>query len=481
MKLVGLDLGTSGVRYECYGLDGAILSRGRADITEQSCRGWMDAILRAIPKEKGFEDSEEVLLSGQSTSGTAVLVDEYGNEVLRPLMYFERAPEESKKIERLSSVKELAKRGVAISSTSPLPKIVAIREKQPDAFRRVRWVIAPLTWLLHRLRYREDVKWEDVTTDLTNALKFGVDLVKSYLSWYAPVFRDAGIPTHLLPRIVRCGEEIGIAESDFAERLGLRGARIFQGMTDGNAGALAVGCLNENDFGFTCGTTTAVKYVTGTIKMHKAIYYHKHPFEGYLAGAAPVTAGMLDWYAKKIMGITVDEAFTLSERIPPEKEYGFFPQGERSPFNDPELGGSFIKIWPDEIPVEEARGRLFRSIVTGLTFFEHYYIQLFERLFDNKITEAKITGGGTRSPWWNKLRAAIYDIPVKVMEERPGIGALIPAVVSLNLLKREEVVQKLLRVMATYLPDRELKGKYESRKRLFFKSWTMIRKASALG
>ena len=481
VKLVGIDLGTSGVRYECYDLEGNIFSTGRAEIKEQSCKEWLESLQKAIPKDKGFQLSEEVILSAQSTSGTTVIIDDYGNEVIRPFMYFERAPEEIKEVELLKSAQELKKRGSEIAPTSPLPKIIHVKEKYPDRFKRARWIISPTTWLLHKLHYREDERWESVTTDWTNALKFGVDLSGGYPAWYTPVFEDTGVSLSLLPEIVPCGEEIGQAESVFAEKLGLRGSRIFQGMTDGNASALAVGCLRENDFGFSCGTTTAVKYTCNTMKVHKAIYYHKHPFEGYLAGAAPITAGMLDWFARKIMDIEVGEAFKMAEKVEPENEYQFFPQGDRSPFNDPALGASFIKVWPDDISADEARGRFFRSIIIGLTFFEHYYIELFEGLFKNKISEARITGGGTRSSWWNSLRASIFNIPVRVMEERPGIGALIPTVVKLNLLGLGEVIEKLLRVTATYLPDKKVTEKYEKKNREFLKKWETIQSTSHVG
>ncbi|MEM4246364.1 MAG: FGGY-family carbohydrate kinase, partial [Candidatus Bathyarchaeia archaeon] len=345
---------------------------------------------------------------------------------------------------------------------------------------KARWILSPSTWLLYRLCIREGEIWDDVCTDWTNALKFGVDLTQSPPAWHTPIFQETGVSVNLLPKIVPCGSEIGRAESRLAEKIGLRGARIFQGMTDGNASALAVGCLKESDFGFSCGTTTAVKYVCNSMKVHNAIYYHKHPFEGYLAGAAPITAGILDWFAKKVIGIPIEDAFRMAERMPPETECQFYPQGDRSPFNDPKLGASFLGIWPDEASLDETRGRLFRSIVVGLTFFEYYYIQLFETLFDSKIEEVRITGGGTRTPWWNDLRASVYGLPVKVLEERPGIGALIPAVVRLRLLSLEEVTKKLLRVLAVHAPDERLKEKYEDRRKAFLKKWEKLREAYSL-
>jgi len=102
-------------------------------------------------------------------------------------------------------------------------------------------------------------------------------------------------------------------------------------MTDGNASAIATGCVEPGDFGIGCGTTTVPKYVCEELKPHPAIYYHKHrarkhPLRGYLAGAAPVTGGMLDWFSEKVFGISTKEAFSLIEKVKPGEEYRYFPR-----------------------------------------------------------------------------------------------------------------------------------------------------------
>jgi xylulokinase len=481
VRLVGLDLGTSGVRYECYDTNGRILATGRSQVEEETVKEWLTSLKAAIPKRNRPSNSEDIVLSAQGTSGTALLLDEYGNDLFRPLMYYEKDVEQFRKMEKQKSLSSLAQRGVSISVTSPLPKLMGIRTKYPDMFRKVRWILPATSWLLYRLAYTEGEKWVDICTDWTNALKFGVDITREDPSWFHPLFQEAGISIEKLPRIVPCGEELGHARSRLAEELGLKGARIFHGMTDGNATALAVGCMKDGDFGFSSGSATVIKYACNKMKPHRALYYHKHPFGGFLAGAAPVTLSVLKWFAERIMGISVENAFKLADRDDLKQEYLYFPQGDRDPFGDPELGASFLKIWPEDASKERARGKMFRSMVLGLTFLEYYYITLLEELFNHEIPEAKITGGGTRSPWWNKLRASIYGIPVKVMDERPGIGALIPAVMKLKLFKDlKEAQDSLLRVSSMYQPDKELGAKYKGLRDTFLKRWQIVKEASGV-
>lgn len=478
--LIGLDLGTTGVRIECYTVEGEVISSGRASIERQETDHWLEAIehaSRSAITDAVAKDSEK-LLTVQSTSGTAILTDEYGKPIFPPQMYYERAAPEAEELLGLPSTQELSRKGVTISATSPLPKIMRLKRENPEAFRKVRWILSPTTWLLYRLYFPEGQKWVDVATDWTNALKFGEDITLEKPDWFEPLFKDAGVSLELLPRIVECGAYIGEAQNDFASRIGIGKAKLYQGMTDGNAAALAIGCLEEADFGFTCGTTTALKYVSREMKTHKAIYYHKHPFRGYLAGAAPVTAGVLEWFAKKILDVPVAEAMDLAQPIEPGEEPLYFPQGDRSPFYDPSLGASMLKIWPDDIPGEKAKGRLIRAIVTGLTLFESSYIQLFEELFPERISEVKITGGGSRSEWWNQLRATIYQKPVKVIEERPGIGALLPVVIKEEIYETpRDAERKLVKVLSVKQPE-EIPKPYIEMKEKFMERWRLIQQAS---
>lgn len=412
-----------------------------------------------------------------STSGTALLVDEYGKTIFPILMYYEKAVEESEELKNCESVKEIARRGASISSTSPLPKIMRINRSDPDRFREVRWVLPPTSWLLYKLHFKDGEKWENIAVDWTNALKFGEDITHVTPSWFTPVFEDADVSTELLPSIVECGSFIGLAKSDLAEKIGLKGAKLFHGMTDGTASALATGCIETGDFGIGCGTATVPKYVCEEFRPHHTIYYHKHPIKGYLAGAAPVTGGMLEWLSEKICGIPVKEAFFLAEKMKSEEEYMYFPQGDRSPFDDPLLGATLTGLWLEDKPRDEIMGKIFRSVMIGITFLEYYYIVLFERLFNTKIAEVRLTGGGTRSNLWNKMRAAIYERPVKIMNDQVVVGALIPVALKLQLYKdAKEAANTLLKTVEEINPNSEVTLKYISQRDLFMQRWEILRK-----
>ncbi len=281
-----------------------------------------------------------------------------------------------------------------------------------------------------------------------------------------------------MPTLVPCGSPVGLARSRLAKKLGLGKARLYHGMTDGNASALALGCLRTGDVGVGCGTTTFMKFVCETPKPHPAIYYHRHPLYGFLGTAAgPVTGKMLEWLSEKVLGIALETAFSLAERIEPGKEAYYFPPGDRSPFYDPEMGAALIGLWPEDLSKSEVRGEIFRSMLLGTSFLECYYIKLYEGLFKT-VEEVKVIGGGTRSHFWNKMRASVYEKTVKVMEERTTICALMPVALKLRLFKDVgEAADKLLRVTGVVKPDPELTSKYRDWRDDFVARWRKLREA----
>ena len=142
---------------------------------------------------------------------------------------------------------------------------------------------------------KENKIWNDIQTDWTNSLKLGADITKSHPEWIHSIFEEVKIASDfLLPQIVAPGTPMGAAESELAEKLGISNATICQGMTDGTAGSLTMGLLNPNDTGINVGSTTVPKIVVEKkedLPIHPAIYYHRHPIKGYLAGAATGAAG----------------------------------------------------------------------------------------------------------------------------------------------------------------------------------------------
>lgn len=482
IRLIGIELGTSGIRVAVYDMNGTILDAKEVEIKEQTVNEWLNALIKIFPTEMLKEiSSDKKILTVDATSGTMLLVDKYGEPLFPPLMYYEKSKKETvAKLYESESIKEIINGGSKISTTSPLPKIIELRQENPQVFQKVNWIVPSATWLLYTLLLKENKIWTDVQTDWTNSLKLGADITKSRPEWILPIFEEVKIAQELLPQIVPPGTPMGAAESELAEKLGVSNAIICQGMTDGTAGSLTMGLLHPNDTGINAGSTTVPKIVVEKtdLPIHPAIYYHRHPIRGYLAGAATGAAGtFFSWFIEKIIGLPLQEAIPLAEKSEkPGDECLFFPQGDRSPFDDPLMGATFLNMWPNDKASQEARGDLIRGLITGMTLMESTYISIFEELFQ-PISEVKVIGKSTEWPFWNKLRASIYEKPVRIVEEKtPNIGALMPALLQLKLYKSPNDLEKLIPYQTTVDPDLKLVEIYKKKKERFYAQWQTLRK-----
>lgn len=375
-------------------------------------------------------------------------VDRTGEAVADPLMYHETAPEPGERLADTGAFRELADRGVTLGPAAPLAKLARLRERRPSTFEAARWFLDPAAWLTYRLRYPEGEPWRDLRTDWTNARKFGADVLDREPAWFDPAFEAAGVPTDRLPSIAAPGSRVGPAESELAEFVGLDGVSLHLGVTDGNASALATGCLAPGDCGVACGSTSVLKLVTDDYEPREALYYHRHPVEGYLAGAAFESGSVVERICDRLLGLPVAEALELAAEAPADAAPRFYPPGTRSPFFDagmePVIAG--LDVDPDGSQAA-ARGTFVRGLATGVALAEGSYLPTFDDLVGGVDRVRLLGGGGVGGSdgdgdgcgsaedgtdpyaWWDRLRAAAWDRPVVRVAPRTTTGAVVPAAV----------------------------------------------------
>lgn len=476
--LVAMDLGTSAFRVSVFDSRGISIFSKETNLTNQTISTWTEALSCISPRtETAKIPTKNIHVSVCGTSGTVIPVDEFGNPIMEPIMYFERAPSaEVANICALEAAKELSEKGVPISATSPLSKLIHRKKCNPSLFRRIRWILSPTSWLLYRLHFPVGQRWDNVAMDWTNGLKFGADITFEAPVWFRPIFEQSGFPLDLMPDLQPCGSPIGVAQSQLAKKLGLSGANLYHGMTDGTATALITGCLQSGSIGLSVGSTSTLKYACREMRASSAIYYHKHPLGGYLASAAPVTGAMLKWFSEKILHTSMEDALALAEQITPGSEFYYLPQGDREPFFASQMGAAFIGLWPRNDSSETARGSFVRSIMLGIALAEYTLIRIIEELFECSTDTIGITGGGTRNTTWNRIRAAVYEKTLKIIDTPMTMGPLIPVILNIGLCKDiNELEEKMLHSREVIYPDTRLVSQYKVQKKSFMKKWTFLK------
>ncbi|RLG82414.1 MAG: hypothetical protein DRO40_07695 [Thermoprotei archaeon] len=480
---VGIDLGSSGVRIEVYDIDGVLLDEGKHHITSQDVDTWLKAIEKAMPRivRECRDCRKHVAID--STSGTFIPVDKYGKPLMQPVMYYEKDVEVWNKIKDMPIIRELKERGIPISASSPIVKIIGLKERKPEVYEKTKWFVPASTWISYRLCYDDTDVWDEVYTDYTNALKFGLDITVKPPRWYEPLFRELGIDIDKMPRLKPCGEYVCEARGKYASKLGLENTIVYHGMTDGNAAALAGGAIHKGDLSIYTGSTTVPKFVADKLVIHPAIYYHVHPIEGYLAGSATGFSGYIfSWLVEKVFNINYEEASKYVEEVEPGSEYILFPYGDRGPFYDPLLNPAIINIVTRDEPREKIIGKFLRGAMVGITLLEYYYVDLFEKLFNIKISTVKVTGGTAKSRLWNILRASIYGKKVEIMGEKVAVGTILPLLIRNKFYNSvHEASNKFVKPVETVTPDTKLSKPYEPLKKVFIEKWKKLQELYHIG
>ena len=298
------------------------------------------------------------------------------------------------------------------------------------------WALPKLLWLLReypdlipraRLAHQNDfintrLVGHEVPTDLSNALKTGAHLVDE--TWPQDVLDALGVPSHLLPALVRSGTPLGTVCAAAADATGIpAGTPVMSGATDGCAAQLGAGALRVGSWNSVLGTTLVLKGVTREL-IHDplgAVYSHKAPNGDWLPGGASSTgAGAVsrDFPGADLVALNRgaghhEPAGALA--------YPLVSPGERFPFVAPQARGFLVGT-----PADDADR--FAAVLQGVAFVERLcfdYLDLLGAPLDGDLV---LTGGATKSAYWCQLRADILGRPVSLPDTaEPALGMAILA------------------------------------------------------
>ncbi|WP_101787976.1 FGGY-family carbohydrate kinase [Nonomuraea indica] len=433
---IGVDLGTQSVRATAVADDGRVLGAAGRPLTsrrdgprhEQDPEQWWRELAAAT--REALRDVPPGRIGGvavDATSGTILLADRDGRPLTPGLMYDDRRAADQ--VERVNAA------GAAVWEA------LGYRRMQAT------WALPKLLWLLRdapegaRLAHQSDfvnrrLVGREVATDLSNALKTGVDLIHE--RWPDEVLDTLGVPAALLPAVVRPGSVLGEVCAEAAAATGIpAGTPVVAGTTDGCAAQLGAGALTPGSWNSVLGTTLVLKGVTRTL-VHDplgVVYSHKAPDGSWLPGGASSTgAGVL---ARDLPGRDLDALGRLAAerfgersggrpgggRAPSATIYPLVSRGERFPFAAPDAEGFTLGGVDDDVD-------RYAAILRGAAYVERLCFDYLDLLGAPADGEVILTGGATRSAYWNRLRAGVLGRPVTLRENaEPALGmALLAAV-----------------------------------------------------
>ncbi|MDO5309954.1 MAG: xylulokinase [Planctomycetia bacterium] len=448
---LGIDIGTSGTKVLAIDAQGKVLSVASREYpcyapkplwSEQDPEDWWQAVLAAVPEavaKAGLSgcDVKGIGLSGQMHG--SVFLDRQ-DKVIRPAILWndQRTAAECQEIEQAVGGRDKLIELVANPAMSGFtaPKIVWLRNNEPENFDKVAKVLLPKDEIRRRLtgEYATEV------SDASGTLLLDV----AHRRWSQETLSALGLDSSLLPTVYESEDTTGKLSASAAEALGLTtDCIVVGGAGDCAAGAVGNGIVRPGVTSTSLGTSGVVFVHSDELKYDKAGRIHTfcHAVRGkwHMMGVTLSAAGSLQWFRNalcqelwqraKEQGRDIYELLTAEASQTRQGADGLFflpyLSGERTPHADPYARGAFIGL-----TLAHDRRHMARAILEGVVYSLRDSVEIFRSL-NVPISEIRASGGGAKSAFWRQMQADMFGSPVTTLnsEEGPAYGVALLATV----------------------------------------------------
>jgi len=410
---IGLDLGTSGLKALLIDGDQRVIDEASAPLdVQRPAPGWSEqdpadwiaaatAVMDALATRQSLAGVRGIGLSGQMHGATLI---DASDAVLRPCMLWNdtRAHQQAADLDADPAFRAIS--GNVVFAGFTAPKLMWVRDHEPDIFARVAKVLLPKDYLRLWLTGA-------AVSDPSDA---------AGTSWFDPGARDwsdvllgaCGLSRAQMPSVVEGSAPSGMVRGALAAKWGLaRDVVVAGGAGDNAASGVGVGAVSPGR-GFVSLGTSGVLFAAcdayapaPATSVHT--FCHALPDMWHQMGVILSATDSLNWYARLVGRDAAALTGDLGMLRAPERAL-FLPYlgGERTPHNDAQVRGALIGLGHD---ADTAAGT--RAVLEGVTFALR---DSLDALRDTGTTVDHLiaVGGGSRSRYWLEALATALDLPV---------------------------------------------------------------------
>ena len=413
--LVGLDVGTTAVKAIAVSPAGEVLARTeepypvstpRAGWSEQDPDDWTRAAEAALAR---LDVGPAALgLTGQM-HGLVCL--DAADRVLRPAILWndQRTGRQCAEIEERVGLKRLVTlTGNRALSGFTAPKLLWVREHEPDVYARIAHVLLPKDFV--RLRLTGE-RATDVA-DASGTLLFDVGARR----WSSKMLAALEFDQEWFPQAVESCEPTGTT---------CEGIRVAAGAGDQAAGAVGVGVDRPGPLSVVLGTSgvvfAALPAYRPDAEARLHTFCHAVPGAWHAMGVMLSAAGSLAW-VQHVLAAPYEQLLAEAEAWPAGAEGVLFAPylaGERTPHADPDARAALVGL-----SGRHDRGAVVRAVLEGVAYGLRDSLELM-RALGVHADRARISGGGARSRLWGQIVASVLGVPLErtAVEEGAAFGA----------------------------------------------------------
>lgn len=428
--VLGIDIGTSGARVLLVNQDTGEVERStrrgypcdtpRPGWSEQAPEDWWMACCEAIKQLMIDSDIDGSLIGAIGLTGQMhglVALDEH-DAVIRPSIIWndQRTQAQCDRIhETIGRERLIEITGKPAMTGFTAPKILWMRDHEPELYDKIRHVLLPKDFILLRLTGTHSIDASDASGTSLLDLKSR--------DWSDPLLEKLQIEKSWMPPVSESQKVVAVVNAEASTLTGLHpGTPVVAGAGDQAAGGIGCGIDDESSVSINLGTSGVV-FAGRRTPPHDptgSLHGYCHAIEDtwHVMGVMLSAGGSLEWFRNTLaQDRTFDQIVKEATAVEPGCEgLRFLPYltGERTPHVAPDARGSFTGI-----STAHGHPHFCRSVLEGVMFGLKDGLDLI-RDTNRNIDHVRITGGGSRSRPWRQMAADIFDLPVATVNVSDG-------------------------------------------------------------
>ena len=441
---IGVDVGTTGTKAVLIDPTGRVIARStheyplhtpRPGWAEQDPHDWWRATVAAIRDVLAASGARPDDIRGLGLSGQqhgSVFLDASGNVIREALLWCDqRTAAQCKWIhDTVGFDKVVAETLNPVLTGFQAPKIVWLRDSEPENYARLRMILLPKDYVRYRLTGEFATEVSDAAgTSLLNVAR---------RDWSDVMLSGLGLTRDMVPKVYESPVASAAISQAAAAETGLRaGLPVAGGGGDNACSAVGNGVIEEGIVQVSVGTSGTVFSPMNHPKMDPKLrvhtFCHAVPGQWHAMGVMLMAGGSLRWFRDELCqeekaeaakrGVDPYEIITTNAAAAPIGSEGliFLPYmtGERTPHADPSARGVFLGLG-----LRHTKAHMARSVMEGVCYGLRDSLEIL-RTMKLPLNEIRSTGGGSRSAFWRQMQSDVFRAPLVAMaiDEGAAFGA----------------------------------------------------------
>ncbi|MHB1253512.1 MAG: xylulokinase [Candidatus Humimicrobiaceae bacterium] len=485
--IIGTDIGTSGCKSILVDNYGNVIASAmqeyplytpHAGWAEQNPLDWWEATLSTLTQIVKNNPETLDLIKGIGLSGQmhGLVALDKNYQIIRPAFLWndQRTSKQCQEIlDAVGGEKELIK----YTNNSMLPgytggKILWLKEEEPYNYEKAIIFLNPKDYIRYKLT-------NQIATEVSDASGTGLFDVKNR-KWNEDLLSILNIPKNFLPVCYESPVISGYITKEVSLKTGLpKGIAVTGGGGDAVIQTTGTGLIKEGILGLTLGTAGIISMGLNSFQFNSTgrlqIFCNNAPDTWNIMGVTLAAGGSYQWFKNVLCKYEIKQSKTsgkdvyaimdeavIKNSMPGSKNLIFLPylSGERCPYADPNARSAFIGL-----TLRHNHEDMARSVMEGVTFSAKQVYELITVMDPRlKVSEVRVSGGGSGSILWRQIVSDIFQLPVKTVsgsKEGGAYGAVMVAGTGCGVWPSLSEAASVLKIETECLPNSENKNIYD--------------------